>query len=208
MKKCIKVRRQLHKKSDDWSLSKKSLWSTFQQRRGTGRNQTVCVFGEGLLCRNRLKRSWKVSAGGHRGHRASELVRRVLGESERLVFDAQQVPHASCTPLLQHEPAGVFPRRLLLRPLLHPLPPEPPGDSRCVQKRLVWRRRWTRVHPSCDSQFEGALAVFAAPQQVAAVLLQLLHLHQPPLPLLLLLLLPLQPQPEGLLWVAGLFLGK
>lgn len=85
---------------------------------------------------------------GHRGHRASEAVSRVLGEPERFVFHAQQVPRASRAPLLQHEPAGVFSRRLLLRPLLHPLPPEPPGlgqacgehDARAVPKgvKAAW----------------------------------------------------------------------
>ena len=155
--------------------------------------------------RNRLERSWKVTAGGHR---ASELVLGVLGESERLVFDAQQVPGASCAPLLQHEPAGVFPSRLLLRPLLHPLPPEPPAYSRCSEKTAESAAGLRLdMNSSYDSQFEGALAVFAAAQQVTVVLLQLPHLHQLPFPLLL-PLLPLQPQPEGLLWVAGLFLGE
>ncbi len=61
----------------------------------------------------------------------SEAVGQLLGESEWLgvVDGAQQVPHASRAPLLQHQPAGALSGRLLLRSLLRPFPLQPPEDE-------------------------------------------------------------------------------
>lgn len=57
----------------------------------------------------------------------SETVGQLFSESEWSVLSgsAHQVPHASCTPLLQHQPAGVLSSRLLLCSLLRPLSLQP-----------------------------------------------------------------------------------
>lgn len=65
----------------------------------------------------------------------SEAVGQLLSEIEWLGFIDRtlQVPHASRTSFLHHQPAGALPSRLLLRSLLRPFPLQPPGDEKTME---------------------------------------------------------------------------
>lgn len=67
----------------------------------------------------------------HQSGFASEAVGQLFGESERLGFieGTKQIPCSPHAPLLQHQPAGALSSHLLRRPLLRPLPLQPPEDG-------------------------------------------------------------------------------
>lgn len=65
----------------------------------------------------------------------SVAVFQLIGESEWLVFigGAQQVPHPSRTPFLQHQPAGVLSNRLLLCSFFCLFSLQPPEDEKRME---------------------------------------------------------------------------